>query len=67
MGMTFNVIGAAILGSCGFKGGGEGFSVNFRKTSLIKGFWSQQAIFLLNYLGIGINLVQIVEQNKVFQ
>jgi len=31
MGMTFNAIRVAILGSYGFKDGGEGFLVNFGK------------------------------------
>lgn len=32
-GMTFNAIGTSILGSCGFKDGGDGFLVNFGRNS----------------------------------
>lgn len=52
MGRTFNAIGVDILGSCGFKDGGEGFSVKLGETSLIQSIWGHWAIFLLNYLVI---------------
>lgn len=45
MGMTFNAIGVAILGFCGFKNGGEGFLVKLGKTGLLQSIMESQGNF----------------------
>ena len=56
MGRTFNAIGAAILGFCAFKDGGEGFSVKLGKTSLIQSLLGSLGNYLTELLS---NLKQL--------
>jgi len=50
MGMTFNEIGAAILGSCGFKDMSKGFSVKLGKTGLIQSILESPGNYLTKLL-----------------